>query len=84
MVQPGGQQVDLVLPRSQSQDHMFERQMWEQAGPSKFNFPTDIATDEERNVYVTDILNARVQVFNADGQFLRQWGKLERVMNFGT
>ena len=31
--------------------------------------------DSEGNVYVTDTFNARVQVFTADGEFVREWGK---------
>ena len=33
-----------------------------------------IALDVAGNVYVTDVNNNRVQVFGADGRFLRKWG----------
>ncbi|HIN15655.1 MAG TPA: hypothetical protein EYM69_08515 [Dehalococcoidia bacterium] len=36
--------------------------------------PHDIALDVAGNVYVTDVNNNRVQVFGADGRFLRKWG----------
>ncbi len=36
--------------------------------------PRGIAVDGAGNVYVTDTGNKRVQVFDADGQFLAQWG----------
>lgn len=43
--------------------------------PEVFDRPTNIAVDSEGNVYVTDTFNARVQVFDADGNFLTMWGK---------
>jgi len=43
--------------------------------PGVFDRPTNAALDSEGNVYVTDTFNARVQVFDADGNFLRMWGK---------
>ena len=40
----------------------------------QFSNPTGIAVDGAGNLYVTDTLNYRVQVFAADGTFLTQWG----------
>jgi len=40
-----------------------------------FAKPTGVAVDSDGNVYVTDFLNARVEVFDADGNFVRTFGK---------
>lgn len=40
-----------------------------------FAKPTDVAVDKEGNIYVTDMLNARIESFDADGQFIRAFGK---------
>ncbi len=40
----------------------------------QFNFPRAVAVDGEGRVYVADSGNNRVQVFGADGSFLREWG----------
>jgi len=44
-------------------------------GPGEFSLPTNIALDKEGNVYVTDSLNFRVEIFDAEGQFLSQFGQ---------
>src|ERR1700752_4714696 len=41
-------------------------------GPGQFNTPHSIATDAKGNVYVADRGNHRIQVFDNDGNFLRQ------------
>jgi NHL repeat len=41
--------------------------------PGQFNTPHSIATDAKGNVYVADRGNRRIQVFDGDGQFLRQF-----------
>jgi len=42
--------------------------------PGAFMFPTYIALDGEGNVYVTDTLNNRVQVFDPNGKYVRAVG----------
>lgn len=44
-------------------------------GPGEFSLPTNVALDKEGNVYVTDSLNFRVEIFDAEGQFLSQFGQ---------
>ena len=44
-------------------------------GPGEFSLPTNIALDKEGNVYVTDSLNFRVEIFDAEGNFLSQFGQ---------
>lgn len=43
--------------------------------PGDFAKPTGVAVDKEGNLYVTDTMNDRVEIFDADGMFLRTWGK---------
>lgn len=41
----------------------------------EFNVPVGLAFDSNNNLYVADQLNARIQVFDADGNFLRKFGE---------
>jgi DNA-binding beta-propeller fold protein YncE len=43
--------------------------------PGNFALPTDVAVDKDGNIYVTDTLNWRVEIFDADGKFISQFGK---------
>jgi DNA-binding beta-propeller fold protein YncE len=43
--------------------------------PGDFALPSDIALDKDGNVYVTDTLNWRVEIFDAEGKFISQFGK---------
>lgn len=43
--------------------------------PGDFAAPQDVAIDQDGNVYVTDTLNNRVEIFDADGNFISQFGK---------
>lgn len=43
--------------------------------PGDFSLPTNVAVDREGNVYVTDTLNNRVEIFDADGSFISEFGK---------
>lgn len=41
-----------------------------------FGAPFGAAVDKDGNLYVTDMLNNRIEVFDADGNFVRTWGKI--------
>ena len=43
--------------------------------PGDFAKPTDVAVDKDGNIYVTDTLNDRVEIFDADGKFISTFGK---------
>jgi len=42
----------------------------------KFNFPVNLAVDKNGKVYVMDMFNFRVQIFNADGKFESKFGSV--------
>lgn len=42
-------------------------------GPGEFNLPHSVAVDAEGLVYVVDRTNARIQVFDGNGKFLKMW-----------
>jgi len=41
-------------------------------GPGQFKLPHGVVVDAQGQVYVSDRANARIQVFDSDGKFLRQ------------
>jgi DNA-binding beta-propeller fold protein YncE len=43
--------------------------------PGQFLFPTYVAVDRDGNVYVTDTLASRVQMFAADGTYVKSFGQ---------
>jgi len=43
--------------------------------PGDFRAPQGVALDKDGNVYVTDTLNNRVEIFDADGNFISLFGK---------
>jgi DNA-binding beta-propeller fold protein YncE len=43
--------------------------------PGDFGAPQGIAVDQDGDVYVTDTLNDRVEIFDADGNFISTFGK---------
>jgi sugar lactone lactonase YvrE len=47
----------------------------ELTSPGDFAKPGGLAVDKDGNLYVTDTLNNRIEIFDADGQFVRAFGK---------
>lgn len=43
--------------------------------PGAFAMPTNVAVDADKNLYVADTYNNRIEVFDADGNFIRTWGR---------
>lgn len=43
--------------------------------PGDFARPSNVAVDKDGNLYVSDTLNDRVEIFDADGNFIRTFGK---------
>jgi DNA-binding beta-propeller fold protein YncE len=43
--------------------------------PGQFSRPTNAAVDADGNLYVSDTFNDRVEIFDADGNFIRAFGK---------
>jgi len=42
-------------------------------GPGEFNLPHSVAVDAAGLVYIADRSNARIQVFDANGKFIKMW-----------
>ena len=51
------------------------------AGESEFNIVHSVAVDSQGTVYVSDRENNRIQIFDADGKFLRMWTHLGATQN---
>lgn len=47
----------------------------ELTSPGDFSKPTSVAVDAEGNLYVADTYNNRIEIFDADGQFVSTFGK---------
>jgi sugar lactone lactonase YvrE len=45
-------------------------------GPGEFNLPHSMAIDSKGRLYVSDRENNRIQIFDLEGKFLRQWTHL--------
>lgn len=45
-------------------------------GPGEFNLPHSVVVDAQGNVYVADRENERIQIFDADGHYLKEWNHL--------
>ena len=42
-------------------------------GPAELGLPHNLVIDSEGSVYVTDRDNQRIEVFDANGNLLREW-----------
>ena len=53
---------------------------WGEPGnaPGQFKLPHSIWVDKQERVWVVDRENSRIQIFNAQGEFLSQWTDLSR------
>ena len=49
--------------------------------PGEFNTPHSVAVDSKGTVYVSDRENNRIQIFDPNGKFLRQWTHLGATQN---
>lgn len=78
-VQPGSQQVDVVLARKMAFDYALKQTIPLISGPGTFQDPAGIAVNAYGIVYLADTGNHRIQVFTGDGVFLRQWGSYGRL-----
>ena len=57
-------------------NHSFELE-WGESGktaPGNFLFPQQISEDNQGNLYVTDLGNSRIQIFDSSGNFINTWG----------
>lgn len=48
------------------------------SGPGQFNLPHNICSDRAGRIYVADRENHRIQIFDGNGNYLRQWNNLHR------
>jgi DNA-binding beta-propeller fold protein YncE len=51
------------------------------SGPGEFHIPHSVGVDSKGTVYVSDRENNRIQIFDANGKFLRQWTHLGATQN---
>ena len=52
--------------------------------PGQFNLPQQIAVDDERNIYIADTGNSKIQKFTNNGQFLSSWETLQSPVGIAT
>lgn len=72
VVETQGHRVRLVNARDGAVEHAFG-QRGDQ--PGEFNFPTNVAVGADGEVYITDSMNFRVQMFGSDGAFVALFGR---------
>ena len=50
-------------------------------GPSEFNMVHSVGVDSKGTVYVSDRENNRIQIFDANGKYLKEWNHLGATQN---
>lgn len=74
-------ELDLVMVYDADAPHKLLRKIGRpgtkhtSTAPGEFSKPTAVAVDKDGNVYVSDTWNNRIEVFDADGNFIRTFGK---------
>lgn len=51
--------------------------------PGELNYPTDVAVDDEGNVYVADFYNDSISAFTPEGEYIRRFPDPTRVVGRG-
>lgn len=73
---PGGQEVTeniKVIPAKQVGGYTLER-TWGNFAKGQFSNPGSVAIGHDGRIYVADLDNNRIQVFDSNGNYLFQWG----------
>jgi len=52
--------------------------------PGLMNYPTDVTTDEDGNVYVADFRNDQIQAFDPDGRFVKAFPNPSKTLGKGA
>lgn len=71
VVQPDGQQLDLVLASNPQHDYLFQGHI---GNTSSLISPRAVAYDSQDHMYVLDTTTSRVKVFDSTGSLLNEWG----------
>jgi len=76
-VQAGGQRVDIVLPSettSRGTDYIPNGEIWHASNNGRLKAPHNVAMNSKDELIVLDTSNARIQIFDQEGQYLSGWG----------
>ena len=64
---------DSVVLKVSPEGQVLERYGRPGFGPGDFSQLTDVAVDDDGNLYVVDTENERIQVLDREGEYLREW-----------